>query len=600
MSYTVVVKQKRRKMSQVSVRDVLKVFWRHMRPRAWSLFWIFAFILLDEIMYVVIPLYYKQLIDSIATLPQFDTSTLQTLFFILVLIVALRIMATIFVHISLGIAGVVQPKIMTELLQTAQRSLLQQSVRFFSNSFSGSLVQKAQRFGRSFSEIVNAMRWNIFPAIVTTVGILFVLSKRSLVFVFFVLIWMVFFILFHFLYSSLTLKYQERRAKKDSQVSGFLHDSVSNSMNVTLFTGQSYEERGYRALLHELRKCITLTWNLSSVRWIVESLFNITVEFIVLYYAFQLWSKGLLTIGDIVLIQAYLLSLFGVVSGIGHVISTMYENIADAKEMVEIINMTPEIRDARGAKELRVIRGKIEFKNVVFHYGKERRILDEFSLQIAPREKTALIGPSGAGKTTVVKLLLRFFDVVKGSIRIDGKEISKVKQDSLRDQIAYVPQEPILFHRSLMENIQYGRRDATEDEVIDASIKAHCHEFISKLPEGYDTKVGERGIKLSGGERQRVAIARAILKDARILVLDEATSSLDSESELFIQDALEKLMKDKTVIVIAHRLSTIMKMDRIVVIENGKVVDAGSHEELLQKVGVYSTLWEIQAGGFQS
>jgi ATP-binding cassette subfamily B protein len=235
---------------------------------------------------------------------------------------------------------------------------------------------------------------------------------------------------------------------------------------------------------------------------------------------------------------------------------------------------------------------------VSFNFHKDTPVLKEFNLTIAGGEKIALVGPSGAGKTTVTKLLLRLYDVKGGGIKIDGQNIADVTQDSLRDAIAFVPQEPILFHRSLMENIRYGRRGASDAEVIEAAKKAHCHEFIDKLPQKYDTLVGERGIKLSGGERQRVAIARAILKNAPILVLDEATSSLDSESESLIQDALELLMHGKTVLVIAHRLSTIMKMDRIVVMENGSIVATGTHLELVNQHGLYQKLWSIQAGGF--
>jgi len=276
----------------------------------------------------------------------------------------------------------------------------------------------------------------------------------------------------------------------------------------------------------------------------------------------------------------------------------VYESSADASEMIEMLNQTPEILDAKNAKPLAVTRGAISFKDVRFRYTGGKRILEAFSLAIKPREKIALVGPSGSGKSTVTKLLFRFFDIQQGVITIDAQNIAKVTQDSLRASIAFVPQEPILFHRTLMENIRYGRPSATDDEVFAAAKKAHCHEFIEAQPEGYATYVGERGIKLSGGERQRVAIARAILKDAPILVLDEATSSLDSESESLIQDALQQLMKNKTVIVIAHRLSTIMEMDRIIVMQHGKVVDEGTHEALQKRVGMYRTLWNIQAGGF--
>jgi ABC-type multidrug transport system fused ATPase/permease subunit len=284
----------------------------------------------------------------------------------------------------------------------------------------------------------------------------------------------------------------------------------------------------------------------------------------------------------------------------GRVVRRVYGALADADEMVEILNTPHEVQDVRNAKELQVDKGRITFENVFFSYSKTRRILKGMDLEIKPSEKIALVGPSGAGKSTITKLLFRFYDVERGKIRIDDQRINKVTQESLRENLALVPQEPILFHRTIMDNIRYGRRDATDEEVIEAAKKAHAHEFIDNLPEGYDTFVGERGVKLSGGERQRVAIARAILKDAPILVLDEATSSLDSESEALIQDALETLMKDKTTIVIAHRLSTIMKMDRIIVVEDGKVSMTGTHKQLLaRKDNIYKKLWEIQAGGFQ-
>jgi len=284
--------------------------------------------------------------------------------------------------------------------------------------------------------------------------------------------------------------------------------------------------------------------------------------------------------------------------GINRELRGFYSALADGGEMVTILQTPHEIRDKRAARHLAIEKGVVWFDDVTFNFHKGTPILHQFNLTIDGGERIALVGPSGAGKSTVTKLLLRLYDVDNGSVKIDGQDIAGVTQDSLRDAIAFVPQEPILFHRTLMDNIRYGWRDATDEQVIEAAKKAHCHEFISRLPEGYNTFVGERGIKLSGGERQRVAIARAILKDAPILVLDEATSSLDSESEAYIQDALETLMRGKTVIVIAHRLSTIMKMDRIVVMEKGTIVAQGTHLQLINERGLYQKLWSIQAGGF--
>jgi ATP-binding cassette subfamily B protein len=267
--------------------------------------------------------------------------------------------------------------------------------------------------------------------------------------------------------------------------------------------------------------------------------------------------------------------------------------------MVEILHLPHEIKNIKGAQELLVPQGAIEFRDVVFGFSENRQVFKGLNLSIKPGEKVAIIGSSGAGKSTLVKLLLRLHDIQGGEILIDGKNIAKVTQESLRENVSLVPQDPALFHRTLMENIRYGKRDASDAEVLEASKMAHCDVFIQDFPYQYETFVGERGVKLSGGERQRVAIARALLKNAPILVLDEATSSLDSHSESLIQDALHTLMKGKTTIVIAHRLSTIRKMDRIIVLGKEGIVEEGSHDELLTKEGgTYAKLWNLQAGGF--
>ncbi|MBP9868985.1 ATP-binding cassette domain-containing protein [Patescibacteria group bacterium] len=313
----------------------------------------------------------------------------------------------------------------------------------------------------------------------------------------------------------------------------------------------------------------------------------------------SLLVAGDATVGDLVLVQSFLAIAFTKLEYIGRLLRRGSEAATQIAEALDVMDRVPEIQDVPNAKKLRVTKGEIVFSDASFGYLDEAMIR-ALNLTIASKERIGLVGPSGAGKSTLTKLLLRFYDVQSGEIRIDGQNISEVTQESLRKSIAYVSQEPVLFHRSLYENIAYGKPGASMKEVIAAAKKAHCHEFITALPEGYESTVGERGVKLSGGERQRVAIARAILKDAPILMLDEATSSLDSESEALIQDALSSLMRDKTVIVIAHRLSTIMQMDRIIVIEQGGITDTGTHNELLKKVGMYQKLWGIQAGSFQT
>ncbi len=310
------------------------------------------------------------------------------------------------------------------------------------------------------------------------------------------------------------------------------------------------------------------------------------------------WKMGRIALPGIVLLYSYFGRLFDNLWSLGSIVRVYYESFADAEEMAVILNRPYEIIDEPTEKLINA-KGEIVFDNVTYIYeNNNTKVLDRFNMKIPAGQKVAIVGTSGAGKTTFVRLLMRLFNLNDGQILIDGIDIKNISQENLREVISFVPQDPSLFHRTLMDNIRYGRRTATDEEVLDAAKLAHCSEFIGKLPEGYKTYVGERGVKLSGGERQRVAIARAILKDSPILILDEATSSLDSISEHYIQDAFENLMKGKTTIVIAHRLSTIQKMDRIIVLDKGEIAEEGTHKELLVKNGIYANLWNHQTGGF--
>lgn len=279
--------------------------------------------------------------------------------------------------------------------------------------------------------------------------------------------------------------------------------------------------------------------------------------------------------------------------------SGMLKSVANAKEMVDIFELETEIKDQENPQDLVVTESKVTFMNVEFSYPEGEKVFQGLNFTVAPGEHVGLVGPSGGGKSTVTKLLLRFVEPTSGTISIDGQDITKVRQDDLRAAIAYVPQDPALFHRSLRENISYAKPEATDAEIIEAAKKSHAHEFIGKLKEGYDTLVGERGVKLSGGQRQRIAIARAILKNAPILVMDEATSALDTISEVAIREAISELIENKTAIIIAHRLSTVEKMDRIIVLgKDGTIEEEGSHGDLINRGGLYSTLWNHQTGGF--
>jgi ATP-binding cassette subfamily B protein len=389
----------------------------------------------------------------------------------------------------------------------------------------------------------------------------------------------------------------EARTRAQNAAQGLLADIVTNATTVKLFGQEVREAQSFHQDLSERIRTESRAWLLSEHGLTATDVTGALLTGGMLTIALWGWEGGNVTVGDFVLLQSFAVMIMDQIFFVGFAIRDFIEALTNSSEIVGILKQEVAIEDEKDAKLLRVKEGRVNFSHVHFGYN-EKIILPDFDLEITPREKLAFVGASGAGKTTVIKLLLRFYDLKKGSIFVDGQDIRTVTQKSLRSVISLVPQEPFLFHRSLKENIAYGQKNVSMKAIIEAAKKARCHEFISKLSKGYDTLVGERGVKLSGGERQRIAIARAILADAPILVLDEATSSLDSESESQIQAALSELMKQKTVIVIAHRLSTIMQMDRIIVMEKGKIVDQGTHDLLLQKAGIYQKLWNIQAGGF--
>ncbi len=473
------------------------------------------------------------------------------------------------------------------------------SHEFFSNRFSGSLTSQARRFVDAFTALHDGIVFTLWLNGVQLVGMFVVIAFFSPALAVFFLLAVAAII---FAVVPLLRKrriFDEREAEENSKLTGRFSDVVTNILNVKMFSSGDRERAEFGVIADQEERARMKSWKIFIALSTVQNGLIILLQVTVFFFALFLWMRGEITPGTIVLVQTYLLSIFGIVWGLTHSVTRLLKAIANASEMIGIFELPPSIVDPKHPEPCRITDGNIEFRNIAFKYTDGDNVFQDFSFSVKAGEKVGLIGPSGGGKTTVTKLLLRFADPQGGSIMIDDQDIRNMRQDDLRSKIAYVPQDPLLFHRSLRENISYGKSDATDVEVIEAAKRAHAHEFIMGLEKGYETMVGERGIKLSGGQRQRVAIARAILKNAPILILDEATSALDSESEHMIQLALEELMGGKTAIVIAHRLSTIRKMDRIVVLdEEGKIAEEGTHDELLGMDGLYAKLWDRQTGGF--
>lgn len=581
-----------------NTKKTLKTYWQSSLNYKISGFFMWAAIIGASILNVITPLYFKIFFDVLTSV-QAKEIIVRSLISILIFIALLELIQWLFWRIATFSASYFQAKVMTDLSNLCFAYLYKHSFSFFNNNFVGSLVKKVKWFSRSFEAISDRVAWNLLPLVVNIIAIVIVLFWRQPILGLGIMTWIAIFLAINWGFTRYKLKYDVLRSEAETKTTGFLADTITNQVTIKLFNGYQREVKGFAGINEELRRLRKFTWDLDSIFEAVQGFLMVFLEIGILFLAINFWQKGMLTVGDFVLIQTYLINIFTRVWDFGKVIRHIYESLADAEEMTIILDTPYEIKDVRGAKDLIVKKGKIEFKKVDFYYHRTRKVLKNFNLQILPHEHLALIGPSGAGKTTVIRLLLRMHDIAGGKILIDGQDITRIKQESLWQNVSLVPQDPILFHRTLEENITYSKPEASQEEIMAAAKAAHCHEFISTLAEGYDTYVGERGIKLSSGERQRVAIARAILRNAPILVLDEATSSLDSESELLIQDALDKLMAGKTVIVIAHRLSTIRKMDRIIVIDEGGIIEEGTHERLLKEDrGLYRRLWQLQAGGF--
>ncbi len=584
-------------LMQYLTKQTFKIFWQHLWHYKWSVLVILFGVIGGSVANITAPLFYKQFFDVLVN--SGVTREGGILVGILLKIFFIYFLGWICWRLVTFFMSYFQTNAMADLENTSFSYLHKHSVSFFNNNFVGSLVKKVNRFSHAFEMITDILVWDLLPMIVNTLVIIIVLAKKNIFIGLGILLWIIIYILVNYFFSIYKLKYDTQRAALSSKVTGVLADTITNHNNVKLFNGYNREKKLFAQVNSDFQKLHQFAWNLGNYFEAGQAMFMILLEIGVMYYAILLWQKNILTIGDFVLLQSYLLNIIMRLWNFGRLVRKYYENMANAEEMTEILVAEHEIKDAKNAKTLKIIKGEIDWQEVNFNYNQTRHIIKNFNLKIKAKEKIALVGPSGSGKSTLINLLLRNYELASGNILIDEQKINKITQESLWQNISFVNQDPVLFHRTLQENIAYGKPEASFEEVVKAAKLAYADDFINSFSEKYQTFVGERGVKLSGGERQRVAIARAILKNAPILVLDEATSSLDSESEELIQAALANLMKNKTVIVIAHRLSTIMKMDRIVVLNQGQIVEQGTHKELTNKNGgLYKKLWEKQVGGF--
>lgn len=575
---------------------VLGIFWESVRKFPITVLGLAMFTILGSSVSIVVPMYYKDFFNVTAkglTVPQVG----DVLIGIIVAIFALNVLQLVAERAARFVLIRLTKCVVIDLRIRAFDHLIGHSHAFFAGSFSGALVQRLTRIVRSYDRIADSIVFHVLPALVTVIGVVVVLWNESRVLTYAIIAWVIVLLFVSYVFARWKLRYDIIRAALDSKVTAVTADILSNQPAIETHGSHELEKSRHAAIVRENFTVAAFTWRLGVVFGATQHSALIVLEFFTFFVGVGLWLKGEFPLSMFILAQAYVFRLSGQLWPFSQVIRDLYESFAEAQEPAEFMVLPHEIREKSNATALSGVKGDIEFRDVSFCY-QGKKTINHVSLVVCAGERLALVGPSGAGKSTLTKLLLRLYDTSSGSVLIDGVDVRDITLGSLKHAVSIVPQDPILFHRSLRENIRYGKPDATDDEVIRAATLAHCDCFIRDLPQGYDTLVGERGVKLSGGERQRVAIARAFLKNAPILVLDEATSSLDSLSEQHVQEALNSLMHKRTTLIIAHRLSTIRNMHRIIVLDEGRVTEDGTHQELLARNGLYASLWNLQQSGF--
>lgn len=488
-----------------------------------------------------------------------------------------------------------------DLARMSFDALCNQSMSFHSNRFGGTLVSQTSKFMSGYQQLIETVTFPFLPVVCSVVFTCGILAPRVPLYVLILMILLVIYASISYYMYKRILHLNEQAASAQNQLSGELSDSVANILSVKTYGREDYERSLFDQANREVvAKDSKRMWS-SLIRGIITASITVVIMTVVTIFIAGGNAWYGITPGTLVVMFTYTYTITNQFNFINNGLQRFNRAFGDASGMTTILDEPRLVDDKPDATEMVVEKGEIDFKDISFSYfdgNTKTQVFDHFNLHIPAGQRVGLVGMSGAGKTTLTKLLLRLSDIQQGSILIDGQNVADTTQQSLRRQIAYVPQEALLFHRSIAENIAYGRPDATMAEIREAARQANALEFIERLPQGFDTITGERGVKLSGGQRQRIAIARAMLVDCPVLVLDEATSALDSESEHLVQDALKTLMQGRTSLVVAHRLSTVASLDRIVVLANGKIIEDGPHEQLIEAGGEYAHLWGRQTGAY--
>ena len=584
--------------NKVTLRMVIKYFLKKSKPYKWFLLLSIFGSITVAVVGLISPIYQTKLVDIVAMTWVERVELVAMLIRILLIILLLDVINICGRRMIWFPIIKYETDVTKDIYEECFQYLHRHSYRFFSNNLSWSLIRKVWKLAWSYETVVDLLVFQILNIVIFIPMTIVIIMRENMKIWFLFLAFVIVYSTMQVIFFQITKKYEIKSNEENSKTTWELSDSIINNFNVTIFASLPYEFKRFSETLTWWMKIRKKQWTIWEWTYFLSSILTCAFWIWSIYFAIKARWAGLIPASIIILVQMYVIRIANQLSNVRHILKSMSRALWEYTEMLEILNTPHEIIDNTN-KELAISSGRINFEKVVFSYDGWDNIFEWLDLTIKPGEKVAIVWASWSWKTTLTKLLFRFFDIQWWKILIDWQDISQVTQDSLRSKLSMVPQDPVLFHRSLRENIAYWKPDATEEEIIAAAKMAKCHDFISKLKDWYDTFVWERWIKLSWWERQRVAIARAILENKRILVMDEATSSLDSESEKFIQDAMDEVMRNKTCIVIAHRLSTIVKMDRIIVMDNGKIIEHGSHKQLLQKKDwVYQKLRNIQSGWF--